>query len=347
MGIIKMTNYRQLQKQAMELGIKANQSEVVLQQLIAEALSNNTQSEMEMEDMEYEMIMNSASEASALELSQNTLPEVRAGLPASSTLQPQLPEGVVFTNKGPQDYGMDSWQICRGCNTNHVDIVDPSVCCLYCEDCYQTHMKADRFLTTVNTLPAHAIRYEGGVLVSDTHPGYDTDGDNARFFYDPKVVQPQVKLFEFIRADNTVVVFKHKGVQTTVGWSKKDFRCYSYKVGSAPKLMMIQTAINVFKHFKNGRDGDVAKIVKALTHLRNKPSIISAMENKLKAERTGESQRQKENASVTKTRRSSAVVIDPEWLKGYQQQQGENYDARNVRGAYDEYVANASAHSAS
>lgn len=239
-----MTTYKQLQQQAKELGIKANQKADVLVQLIAEALANNTTTEMEMEDMEYEMMMNGASEASALELSQNTLPTIKedvyAGLTASSTL-------------------------------------------------------------------------------------------------------PQVKLFEFIRADNTVVVFKHKGVQTTVGWSKKDFRCYSYKVGSAPKLMMIQTAINVFKHFQNGRDGDVAKIVKALTHLRNKPSIISAMENKLKAE----SQRQKENASVTKTRRSSAAVIDPEWLKGYQQQQGENYDARNVRGAYDEYIAKASAHSAS
>lgn len=244
-----MTNYKQLQQQAMELGIKANQKAVVLQQLIAEALANNTQAEIGDDlDMEYEMMMNSASEASALELSENTLPEVKtdayAGLTASSTL-------------------------------------------------------------------------------------------------------PQVKLFEFIRADNTVVVFKHKGVETTIGWSKKDFRCYSYKVGNAPKLMMIQTAINVFKHYKNGRDGDVAKIVKALTHLRNKPSIISAMENKLKAERKLEAQTQKENASVTKTRRSSAAVIDPEWLKGYQQQQGENYDARNVRGAYDEYVANASVHSAS
>lgn len=236
MGIIKMTNYKQLQQQAMELGIKANQKAVVLQQLIAEALANKTTGDDL--DMEYEMMMNSASEASALELSQNTLPTI-------------------------------------------------------------------------------------------------------------VVEQPFVKLFEFIRADNTVVVFKHRGVQTTIGWSKKDFRCYSYKVGNAPKLMMIQTAINVFKHYKNGRDGDVAKIVKALTHLRNKPSIISAMENKLKAERKLEAQTQKENASVTKTRRSSAAVIDPEWLKGYQQQQGENYDARNVRGAYDEYAAKASVHSAS
>lgn len=133
---------------------------------------------------------------------------------------------------------------------------------------------------------------------------------------------PIVPLFEFVRADNCIVVFKQKGIQVTVGWSKKDYKCYMHKVGSAPKLMMVQTAINLFKKYINGRDGDVAQIVKAFTRIRRKPSVITAMESKVMV------------VASTPSKRNAYEVIDAEWLKLYRQQQGENFDGRNVREDY-------------
>lgn len=191
-----------------------------------------------------------------------------------------------------------------------------------------------------------SVQEQGANVVSEPElspPPIDADEDVFEVSYE----QP-TKLFEYVRADNCVVVFKQNGVKVTVGWSKKDFKCYSHKEGCNPKLMMVQTAINMFKHYRNGRDGDIAQIVRALVHIRQKPSIISAKERQARASLSNPTNvgAQKENASAPKSRRSSAGVIDPEWLKGYQQQQAENYDARFVRQAYEEYISEARVHSA-
>lgn len=140
-------------------------------------------------------------------------------------------------------------------------------------------------------------------------------------FDDIEVIVP---LFEFVRADNCVVVFNQKGVQVTVGWSKKNFCCWMQKEGAAPKPMMVQSAINIFKAYINGRDGDVAQIVKALTRIRRKPSIITAMETKSKAQLI---------LSTPPRRRNAFMPIDPEWLKEYRAT--DNYDAKFVREDYE------------
>jgi hypothetical protein len=147
-------------------------------------------------------------------------------------------------------------------------------------------------------------------------------------------------LFEFVRADNCIVIFKQKGVRITAGWSQKDFRFHCYKDGDDKAVLTsAQSMINKFKPFKNGVHGDVARIVKALTHLRKKPSIIHAMEKQAKGHQNVSDDRRKENAPTTKSSRRSTAVVCREWLSAYREQLGESYDARNVRQDYQAALA--------
>lgn len=82
----------------------------------------------------------------------------------------------VTTNSGPQEYGMDSWQYCRNCKTKHVDILDPSVCCLYCEDCYCDMQKnaSEASVTAPTAQPEEAAiePYDGCFVCDGSMPPY-------------------------------------------------------------------------------------------------------------------------------------------------------------------------------
>lgn len=138
------------------------------------------------------------------------------------------------------------------------------------------------------------------------------------------------KLFTFVRSDNCVVVFKQKGVEVKIGWSKKDFRCYMIKGGKAVHYS-IHTAINNMRPFKDGIHGDIKLIVAALVKIKTKPAIIQAKERK--------PQQATDKPETTKSSRSRFVPIDAEWHAAYKEEQGTNYDARAVRAAYDQYLA--------
>ncbi len=152
--------------------------------------------------------------------------------------------------------------------------------------------------------------------------------------------QPATKLFEFVKADNCVVHFRQKGVDIKIGWSKKDFKCYMVKDGKA-KFYHPQNAINAFKKFIDGVHGDVKRIVHALVRLKQKPGIIKSMESNAIVRQNENVSRaaDKENQSTTSRRpKSSSVIIDPQWLASYKEEQGDRYDARNVREAYNRYL---------
>ncbi len=148
------------------------------------------------------------------------------------------------------------------------------------------------------------------------------------------------KLFEFVRADNCIVHFRQKGVDIKIGWSKKDFKCHMVKDGKA-KFYHPQNAINAFKKFVDGKHGDIKRIVHALVRLKQKPGIIKSMEQNAIAQQRENVSRAagKENQSTTNRRpKSSSVIIDPQWLASYKEEQGDRYDARNVREAYNRYL---------
>lgn len=208
-------------------------------------------------------------------------------------------------------------EICRECGVNPIDSDDPSNETLLCWNCQPS--------------------------ARPMLPEPDADEDDMIFEEEKMNYTPAPKVFEFVRADNCVVIFKQKGVEVTIGWSKKTFRCHMQKEGKA-QYYSAQTAINAMKKFKNGVHGDVAQIVKALTRLRTKPSIIIAMEKKARAAASApassSSATNDQRSSAKPSRRTSFVSVDAEWLKRYKEEQGDQYDARLVRSAYDQYLAN-------
>ncbi len=145
------------------------------------------------------------------------------------------------------------------------------------------------------------------------------------------------KLFTFVQASNTHVIFMQKNIRVAIAWSKKDGRCYKY-VNSKCDPMTPQEAIRKLAPYKDGVHGDVARMMAALQHIAQKPAIIRAYEEYAKKNESVSRSAGKENAPTL--RRKTYQPICMVWHAKYKQQMGDAYDVVQVGDAFREALAN-------
>lgn len=134
------------------------------------------------------------------------------------------------------------------------------------------------------------------------------------------------KLFEFIESTNLTVAFRQKDKLVRIGWSVSTARPYIQVDGQPARVQMIQTSIDAFKKFVNGKHGDVARIVKALVRIRKMPAAVNAQlhqrkraANEVSSELVISSQRQQQNVSVVDRKENQSKArysgtINASWL---------------------------------
>lgn len=330
-------SYKELQQVAKELGIKANQKKEVLIQMILE--KHNAVS-VEVLEIDEEMPPEDVIVIDALEESNDVMVENTAltnvTMDESKDKNADIEEPVFNVKMTAAqihailELDVDSSSVLGELqqtlrNTNF-DV---------CAEERASEASAQSPAQSPNEASSSAIKKE---KTDDTKSSYRPQGAAN------EVSGPSVR-FEFVRSDNTIVEFKQNGVRVIAGWSKKDFKFHLYSDNKGDRLTSAQFVINVFKKYTNGVHGDVARIVYALTRLRQKPSVIRAKEEWVRSQRGMLVEPNKENVSATKpVRRNAFVPIDPEWLKDYRERMGEHYDARKVRADYEAYLKEAGGH---
>lgn len=109
---------------------------------------------------------------------------------------------------------------------------------------------------------------------------FSGDGDHADDDIAADVVA-YVKRIEYVKGTNLAVQFRWEGKLVIVGWSKADFKMHSWsEISGRSMLTSYATQMKFFKKLKNGLDGDVAQVVKALVRIKAMPAEIKVLQRK-------------------------------------------------------------------
>lgn len=172
---------------------------------------------------------------------------------------------------------------------------------------------------------APPAEYDGGSVFVD-----NDNGEASNMSENVKEESKVKKLIEFVSADNVKVVYRINGKEVTdtviVGWSKKDFRMHMYSSMRGDRIVSYATLIALFKKYKNGEHGDIARIVNAFKRIRKMPAVIKVTQQKAKLAQQGVvAEPRKENAQTSNRRRGT---VDPEWLQQFTASFAAEYDRK-------------------